>query len=683
MLDGPPGTGKSQTIANMIAHNLALGRKVLFVAEKRAALEVVYGRLDNEGLGPFCLELHSNKASKLEVVRQLGRAWDTLEDSPGEAWAHDASELKALRDEMNTVVRLLHEPRAAGVSLHEAIGRVVRDGSPQTPEFSWPTGRTIDRAVLARMRDAARRIDLNFANIAGVSRDDFAWIGEGDWSPAWQSGALTAATQAAAAANELEEAQSGLLGVLSLPLGSDPGTLSALDRLAEALCAADGVDLTMAFAPDYGAITAAARAAFEHLSAYRSEEAALSTRYAREAARTLPVEALQVRWAAAQRKVWPFCVFARMAMRKALQAAGGCASAPVPEHDLPVLSKMRAALTGLDGLEAQSRRVGGWAGLDTQADVAERTLNTAAALTAAMTRIAISPDDLVKVKLATRALAVDGNQLLAEGQSARRALERYRHAWAGYCVALDRFRTAARTPARVGSASGLADVRTALERVLASRTSINAWCGWMRVRGEAMDLDLSPLVEAAEAGNLGEDGAAGALETGYAAWLANMVIDREPLLRRFLPAEHEAKIADFRKLDDALATMSSREIRAKLSGKISRKDDRRLPPGYGALKYQLELKAPRKALRELAAEMGDTLTTLTPCLLMSPLSVAQYLPADTPFSTWSIFDEASQITPWDAVGAIARGKQLVVAGDPKQMPPTSFFDRGAGRRRSR
>ena len=69
------------------------------------------------------------------------------------------------------------------------------------------------------------------------------------------------------------------------------------------------------------------------------------------------------------------------------------------------------------------------------------------------------------------------------------------------------------------------------------------------------------------------------------------------------------------------------------------------------------------------------LMRLTPCLLMSPLSVAQYLPADVkPFDV-VIFDEASQITVWDAIGAVVRGNQVVVVGDPKQLPPTSFFDR--------
>ncbi len=74
VLEGPPGTGKSETIGNIIAHNIGVGRRVLFVSEKMAALEVVYRRLRERGLGDFCLELHSAKANKRAVIEQLGVA---------------------------------------------------------------------------------------------------------------------------------------------------------------------------------------------------------------------------------------------------------------------------------------------------------------------------------------------------------------------------------------------------------------------------------------------------------------------------------------------------------------------------------------------------------------------------------------------------------------------------------
>ena len=82
-----------------------------------------------------------------------------------------------------------------------------------------------------------------------------------------------------------------------------------------------------------------------------------------------------------------------------------------------------------------------------------------------------------------------------------------------------------------------------------------------------------------------------------------------------------------------------------------------------------------KPVREMMETIPDVITTLAPCLMMSPLSIAQFLSAGQATFDVVIFDEASQITVWDAVGSLARGKQVIVAGDPKQMPPTNFFGR--------
>ena len=85
-LQGPPGTGKSQTITNLIATLLARGKSVLFVSEKRAALEVVHRRLGQVGLGAFCLELHSNQASKKQVMAQLAEALEAGQHTPEVPW---------------------------------------------------------------------------------------------------------------------------------------------------------------------------------------------------------------------------------------------------------------------------------------------------------------------------------------------------------------------------------------------------------------------------------------------------------------------------------------------------------------------------------------------------------------------------------------------------------------------
>ncbi|MBI2760590.1 MAG: DUF3320 domain-containing protein [Chloroflexi bacterium] len=112
VIDGPPGTGKSQTIANIIADQLASGKKVLFVSEKMAALEVVYERLKAAGLGTFCLEAHSHHASKRDVIGQLGSALlgqDLV--SSGYRVEEKYHELRRDRDRLNSYVHALHRER--------------------------------------------------------------------------------------------------------------------------------------------------------------------------------------------------------------------------------------------------------------------------------------------------------------------------------------------------------------------------------------------------------------------------------------------------------------------------------------------------------------------------------------------------------------------------------------------
>ena len=105
VLDGPPGTGKSQTITNIIAQCLASGKTVLFVSEKMAALEVVQRRLKQIGIDRFCLQLHSAKAKKTEVIEQLGTTWNHAKQQTTIDWQREADRLIQLRNELNLYVR--------------------------------------------------------------------------------------------------------------------------------------------------------------------------------------------------------------------------------------------------------------------------------------------------------------------------------------------------------------------------------------------------------------------------------------------------------------------------------------------------------------------------------------------------------------------------------------------------
>ncbi len=105
---GPPGTGKSQTIANLIAQCLAVGKTVLFVAEKTAALDVVYRRLREHGLGDCCVELHSNKAEKRRFLDQLEASWKNRADEDISEWLDVSERLRIRRDQLNAYAAAVH-----------------------------------------------------------------------------------------------------------------------------------------------------------------------------------------------------------------------------------------------------------------------------------------------------------------------------------------------------------------------------------------------------------------------------------------------------------------------------------------------------------------------------------------------------------------------------------------------
>tara|TARA_Y100001933_G_scaffold264759_1_gene332372 strand:- start:29093 stop:32149 length:3057 start_codon:yes stop_codon:yes gene_type:complete len=125
VLEGPPGTGKSQTITNLISHCLGHGKRVLFVAEKQAALNVVHSRLSDVGLGPFTLELHSHKANKRQVLDQLQEALNVTGTDQHLSWDKHCTDLQDTRQTINSLVDAMHSPRSIGMSVFTALSRLM------------------------------------------------------------------------------------------------------------------------------------------------------------------------------------------------------------------------------------------------------------------------------------------------------------------------------------------------------------------------------------------------------------------------------------------------------------------------------------------------------------------------------------------------------------------------------
>ncbi len=229
---GPPGTGKSQTVANLITHNLEKGRTVLFVSEKIAALEVVYRRLSEIGLDRFCLELHSNKARKVDVLNQVRRAWNWAGLESPKNWQAQADELQALRDRLNLVVSRLHRKCRNGLTPHDAIGMKIRDAElASLLTLSWPTAEFHDEAALKTIRATVEKLAIQAKAVGDISSSPFQLIGRSEWSPQWQSQVVERAGQLSAAARRLERSRDDFCQAINFAMSD--WSLEHLDTLGD------------------------------------------------------------------------------------------------------------------------------------------------------------------------------------------------------------------------------------------------------------------------------------------------------------------------------------------------------------------------------------------------------------------------------------------------------------------
>jgi very-short-patch-repair endonuclease len=675
VLDGPPGTGKSQTIANMIAHNLSIGRRVLFVAEKMAALDVVHRRLAEKGIAEFCLEVHSNKTSKTEILQQLDRAWSARGDLSKEEWTRETDRLRTLRDRLNGVCERLHLRHPNGMTIHQAIGRVTRDHGAATPRLIWASSTQHSTTEFEALCETARRLDLNFDAYTDAPQD-FSIIQQSEWSNGWQEAVLGTAKTLPAAIHALISAREHLRQVCHFEIPAETDlAMERLSRLVRVILETHQKDLSFAFTPDLTEKLRAADCLLSLVAEYGAEEVQLSVRYGAEAVRNIDVDQLDTDWAAANKKFWILAKLAKKSVAKSLASQAGSAEQPDVQQDSPRLRRMKLLLRDIDELKPLVTNIPGCAGLDSRPAMVKEAIEIAENLQKQLPTLISSPDELISMKGAVRRLVIDANELLAPDGAIAVAVGGLEGAIRDYREIHGRFAELCAIMNR--EALSLDQLKAAAEAITASETRLRSWCTWRRVRLTAIQQNLTPLIAAIEENRLAKGSVESAFLTAYSKWFAAATIDREPILRDFVSAEHMDSIEEFRRVDEKVAKLTAEYTRTVLCGRLPAKTDVGKKDGYGILKHELQKKRSHKPLRRLASEMGEAFGHLAPCMLMSPLSIAQYLPADQQLFDLVIFDEASQITPWDAVGSIARGKQVVIAGDPRQMPPTNFFQRGS------
>lgn len=656
VLIGPPGTGKSQTITNIIADQLARGRTVLFVAEKAAALDVVRRRLERQGLGSAILELHSNKADRKAVLQQLGRSWQRTSTSCAQAWVQVTEDVRLTRDQLNAYVEALHRSGTQGFSIFQAIGHAVSGPVPFTLSFADKDCH--DTHSWNQLRALAAELGQRYAIVADLpAHGPLSLICPGEWSYAWQDRLLETARRLRIAVQEVNSAREAL-GVLFGCSVVQPEAWSVLDRLPTMRLGKPAIDPASLKNP--GELRAAISLLDDELAQCCAARRQLKGEYEDRTVATMPLEALELQWREAETKFWVLRSFAQSKVTKLLRTYS-TGKLVAPKTDIPALRNLLAAqlrihvsslaaLSSFDGEKTDIRKV------SEALDNAEAYLSFEELLA----RSGILP---------TRIVEQQAELIQQDGGAMKPLLQRLHTALKSLALEREAFAAAGGKDLDEGP-----QVETQLAGLDTHSGRLADWLKWLSSKQRAETAGLLPLAQALEVGEIISDTAT-AFERAYMTWWLRLAMDASSSLRSFAHWEHEALIQRFRELDQTMTDLAANEVMRRLGNDLPSVDSVPRRSELGLLRHQLGLQRPTAAIRNLISEMPTTFAKLAPCVLMSPLSVAQYLPPGQAQFDLVIFDEASQISTWDAVGAIARGRQAIIVGDPKQLPPTNFFGR--------
>jgi very-short-patch-repair endonuclease len=577
IVKGPPGTGKSQTIANLIASLIARDKKVLFVAEKRAAIDAVTKRLHQQKLSDLVLDLHGGVSSRRAFAAAIGSALAASRTAPRVDNGTELRRVEKRRDELNAYVEAIHQVREPwGVSIYEVRAELLGLAEAATDvRFRGAELERLDAQAKAQVEEELSE----YAGLGGFT--------SGARTSRWLKSKIISNEEVQRAYALVEEGRRHTL----------PTTLATLRRAADAT--------GLSAAPSVGEWEGRLKLWSELHDTLEMFEPALFT--------------LELSELADQ-----------------LEPAGAGA-----------VARVKASLFSSDYKSARETL---------RSHVRGQTKHADGDLLAGCRRA-------LEQRERWRALG---------GTSAPDAPPNATELWEPYQHLVEQLQQIAVWAAEDAVTDlPVADVEALLDQLLADRATLVRLPELHRLETSLVAAGLAGFVGEMRARQVSEDFAIASFRYAWFHSILDQLALAEVAVGGFVPEKHEKSIEDFKSGDRAHIETSAARIRricaeSAVRSRDAFKDQERI------VAHQANLKRRHMPVRDLVRNTADVLLALKPCWAMSPLVVSQLLPAKTYFDV-VIFDEASQITPADAVSSIVRGHQLVVAGDEKQLPPTAFF----------
>jgi hypothetical protein len=670
ILEGPPGTGKSQTITNMLARSIAEGKKVLFVAEKAEALKVVQKRLDAAGLSAFSLDVHDKSSKPAAVRAQLLAALDNQASVDGASLKAAQISLAAAGRVLTRYAELVHERNGAEFSLYGARQRALaEDATVATLSIPSEFVTSCAEDQLTALRDLFRGLP----EVVGGQRlaPNHPWRFAASIPAAVDLAALTQrATDFDQHVDALlaEESLTDLVTAVTTPshlqrvvnfLQAPPITLKQADRALKDSWRNEA-DQALAAIARFG-------------DAPHPEIAAVAPQVL-----TIDLNGLNAQALAADSVGF----FSRKRARRAVLAQLAPYLAPGAKVPLGRLSATTTSLAALATAAGELRtQVAQVKGIDVADDwnpllPEDRKLIVDRVGWLHWAADAFNPNRWEADAPIANAL----RRRVEAGQATNRSLLPLVTAASASFAALETASSSKQHDlVHWASAKGFfaawRDSRSTRGTGEELRRTLASWEGLLRhldlleqsglltARFEILDGDVDPNYA----------------DVSFAQGLALVsVTERETTtgLTDFDGISHGHSIDRYRQnlatirehLPDALPV----EILARRTFDANSTNGR-----IGLLRRELERKRGGLSVRKLLGDFSDVITSITPCIMMSPASVARFFPANPGMFDIVIFDEASQLRVADSVGAMGRGHSVVVVGDSKQMPPTSFAESSA------
>jgi len=669
ILHGPPGTGKSQTITNIIADALYSGKKVLFVAEKMAALSVVQKRLSEIGLAPFCLELHSNKSKKSAVLEQLKTTTEVIKKISPENFASESERLHRIREELRTYVEVLHEKLPSGISLYDAL-YFYYNVSEIFSEFEFPNSvaQEITSENLNEWKDLVEQMQVIFEQCSTISSHPLKELPISAFSQTIKTELKDILGKQIELSRQLNDSSNEVLRLI----GGDFKCYSLesyihLSELSELLLDikyfASPLLKLQNFEEEISKI-------YEILPRGAERDRIKSELTSGFSKSILDIEAdrILVNWNIAQNKWFLARYFSQNKIAKELKAysLNGKIS---KENIVQILTSIIKYQQEKQFVESKT---------DYYIQIFASSWEKWELMDACCKNAAIVRDKIMKLTG-----EISAGVMLCENLAANLSigLNTFKSLNDGKLYRFnDVLKKLQETNESISLKYGLSfsnenwieDNLLLTEKLYDNIDLLKDWCNWNSLKNKASEQGLKQFVDYVSLNDINQITAA--FDKAIYKSIINYSVDSKPLLASFNGKLFEEKIRKFKELTNNFEKITREELFAKLASNIpSFVKEASQSSEVGILQRNIRNNGRGMSIRKLFDTIPTLLLRINPCMLMSPMSVAQYIDTDNLQFDLVIFDEASQMPTCEAVGAIARGKNLIVVGDPKQMPPTSFF----------